>query len=333
MTGGTGGGQAAPAHSLLDLLFCTAGIYASYITYGYLQEGLYEYVSPTGQAFKAMGSATVTLLIVQVLLSGLYALITSIIKKDKPMGLGLDFAVPGLTYIGAMLCSNEALKYVNYPTQVLAKSCKLVPVLLVNVLYYGRRPSMLQYLHVALVTVGIILFRWKAGRDSSESNTTYGLLLLAMSLAMDGITGPAQEWIRDHHKPSNEQFMFYCNLYGLVYLLGGLCFMEDGLNGLLFVVDPQNAPFLGRLIVFCICGTIGQNFIFLTLRKFGSLALTTVTTTRKFFTILFSVVAYGHVLGFSQWIGVLVVFIGLSVDAVEKMQKRSSSAPSSKKRR
>ena len=38
------------------------------------------------------------------------------------------FASTALTYLVAMACSNEALKHVTYPTQALAKSCKMIPV-------------------------------------------------------------------------------------------------------------------------------------------------------------------------------------------------------------
>ena len=49
------------------------------------------------------------------------------------------FALPGATYIGAMLSSNAALMHVSYPTQALAKSCKMIPVMIISVLFYGKR--------------------------------------------------------------------------------------------------------------------------------------------------------------------------------------------------
>eukprot|EP00730_Choanoeca_flexa_P013671 TRINITY_DN5576_c0_g1_i1.p1 TRINITY_DN5576_c0_g1~~TRINITY_DN5576_c0_g1_i1.p1 ORF type:complete len:330 (+),score=74.55 TRINITY_DN5576_c0_g1_i1:118-1107(+) len=307
--------------SLLTLLICAGGIYASYITYGYLQEGVYNWENADGVSFKSFSTATLTILLFQTLLSGAYALIATLAKGDTFVP-AMEFAIPGFTYIGAMLCSNEALRYVNYPTQVLAKSCKLVPVMLVNVLYYRRKQTLGQYLQVALVTAGIVLFRYKAGKEAGESNTTYGIVLLALSLFMDGVTGPTQEHIRDRYKPSSEQFMLYCNMWAVIYILAGLVFFfDDGFEGIRFLQQPENYNLLLKLAVFSLCGTLGQNFIFLTLRNFGSLALTTVTTTRKFFTILFSVFLYGHVLSMQQWTGVGMVFLGLAVDAYEKSQR------------
>lgn len=36
------------------------------------------------------------------------------------------FATAGVSYIGAMVCSIDALQYVNFPTRELGKSCKVM---------------------------------------------------------------------------------------------------------------------------------------------------------------------------------------------------------------
>ena len=76
------------------------------------------------------------------------------------------------------------------------------------------------------------------------------------------------------------------------------------------------------IMIFCLCGAVGQNFIFLTISKFGSLALTTITTTRKFTSILVSSVWTGSPLSAQQWSGVTMVFAGLSVQIYLKWQRQ-----------
>jgi UDP-galactose transporter B1 len=49
---------------------------------------------------------------------------------------------------------------------------------------------------------------------------------------------------------------------------------------------------------------------------------TTITTTRKFFTILLSVYKFGHVLSIWQWISVTLVFFGLYMEIVAKLFER-----------
>lgn len=61
-----------------------------------------------------------------------------------------------------------------------------------------------------------------------------------------------------------------------------------------------------------------QLFIFFSIRRFGSLTNTIITTTRKFFNILLSVLWLGNALLPVQWTAVGMVFSGLFVSAVVK---------------
>lgn len=74
--------------------------------------------------------------------------------------------------------------------------------------------------------------------------------------------------------------------------------------------------------MFCLCGAVGQNFIFFTISTFGSLVNTTVTTTRKFVNILLSVFINGTVLGAQQWGGAVSVFAGIGLSVALKQRKK-----------
>ena len=64
-----------------------------------------------------------------------------------------------------------------------------------------------------------------------------------------------------------------------------------------------------------LCPFSFQNFIFLTVTHYGPLTTSIITTTRKFFTILASVLLFGNTLLTRQWVGVVMVFVGLGIDA------------------
>lgn len=68
------------------------------------------------------------------------------------------YALASLTYILAFYCSNLALLYVNYPTQVFGKSCKCVPVLVMGILFLKKKYPFTRYVSVFLVSFGISLF-------------------------------------------------------------------------------------------------------------------------------------------------------------------------------
>ena len=42
------------------------------------------------------------------------------------------YAIAAFTYLTAMVSSNKALLWVNYPTQVIGKSCKPIPVMILG---------------------------------------------------------------------------------------------------------------------------------------------------------------------------------------------------------
>ena len=91
---------------------------------------------------------------------------------------------------------------------------------------------------------------------------------------------------------------------------------------------PQTRQAGYDIVLFCLCGAIGQLVIFQTIRRFGSLVNTLVTTTRKFFNILLSVIWSGNPLLPQQWAAVFMVFGGLLTSSIHKSRRaRYPAAP------
>ena len=69
-----------------------------------------------------------------------------------------DIFNSGVSQMLAMAVSNEALRYVSHPTQVLGKSCKMVPVMAGGIVLGARRGSQLASCPLA----GAPRSRWRA---------------------------------------------------------------------------------------------------------------------------------------------------------------------------
>ena len=69
----------------------------------------------------------------------------------------------------------------------------------------------------------------------------------------------------------------------------------------------------------------------MTLSIFGSLLLVTVTVTRKMFTMIISVVWFGHVLTKGQYLGVGLVFGGIGIEAELGKREKAKKALEKKK--
>ncbi|GFZ44619.1 UDP-galactose transporter homolog 1 [Saitozyma sp. JCM 24511] len=241
-----------------------------------------------------------------------------------------------------------ALRHISYPTMVLGKSCKLIPVMLLNVLLYRRKFSSHKYIVVALVTLGISLFMLLGpGGKKGGSDSAWGLALLGINLFIDGLTNSTQDQIFALYPSyTGQQMMTHMSLLIQLILLPALLLplpshplsllhhlpsplvvhLRPSLPAPPIVYSPPAAltslsflsthpTALAPLAAYALLGGLGQLFIFETIQHFGSLTLVMVTVTRKLFTMLLSVVVFEHELTPGQWAGVGVVFAGIGVEA------------------
>lgn len=131
------------------------------------------------------------------------------------------YAVSALTYLLAMVSSNMALRWVPYPTQVVGKSAKPIPVMILGVLIGRKSYSWIRYACVLTIVVGVVLFMYKESKAPAvvaTDKTGLGELLLILSLSMDGLTGAVQERMRSSSAPSGQQMMFAMNFWSTLML-------------------------------------------------------------------------------------------------------------------
>lgn len=233
-------------------------------------------------------------------------------KEDKTPKL--YYVSSALTYLLAMITSNMALRWVPYPTQVVGKSAKPIPVLILGVLIGNKRYDLKKYVCIIMIVIGVALFMYKDGKVSSVKEETVGLgeLLLFLSLSMDGLTGAIQDRMRAASAPSGKQMMLGMNGWSAIMVAAALFATGEFME---FVKFASKYPYLWiNLGMLALTGALGQLFIFLMVAGFGPLSCSVVTTTRKFFTVLFSVILFGNVLAVRQWYGAVLVFSGLFAD-------------------
>lgn len=178
-----------------------------------------------------------------------------------------------------------SLAHVDYITFILAKSCKLLPVMFLHVTLYRKKYPFYKYAAVALVTAGVAIFTLYQSsggakkKKGAESNSLYGLMLLGINLLFDGLTNSTQDDIYARFRPYTGQQMM-CALNMMSTLLTS-CFLflspyiiEVGLGPYLGM-DPKGAgelqnalAFIQRhpsvgwdILGFAACGALGQVFI------------------------------------------------------------------------
>ena len=205
-----------------NFLFCACGIFVLYFYFGILQEkitrGQYskEVIDESGntELVDEKFTYSLSLVFLQCFINYLFAKGISLTRSEVEDKTQVKYYISSaLTYLLAMVCSNMALQWVPYPTQVIlskekskrevyvlavlqviGKSAKPIPVMVLGVLIGKRSYSLKKYVFVLLIVVGIVLFMYKdkLGVTQSESSVGLGELLLLLSLTMDGLTGAVQ---------------------------------------------------------------------------------------------------------------------------------------------
>lgn len=54
--------------------------------------------------------------------------------------------------------SNIALAYINYPTKVVFRSCKLIPTMIIAMLYNKKKVHWFEFMFGVFISIGMILF-------------------------------------------------------------------------------------------------------------------------------------------------------------------------------
>ncbi|KAK9462753.1 UAA transporter family-domain-containing protein [Lipomyces oligophaga] len=319
--------------AILNLVISVGGIYASFLTWAVLQERIsttpygperltfrYSLVINTVQSF----CAAVVGLVYTIYTSHRDRTSASVFPNSK---IFFQYGLVATTSSLASPFGYASLDHIDYLTLLLGKSCKLLPVMLLHVVLFRRKYSWSKYAVVFAVTFGVSMFTiyqpTNAAKVASSSNRSssslYGLFLLSINLLFDGLTNSTQDHIfQTQPSISGPKMMCGINVMATVlttlFLLSPLSTqLADSIQ--FFRLYPA---VLRDILLFSLCGAIGQIFIFFTLSKFGSLTLVTVTVTRKMMSMLLSVIWFNHKLSLGQWFGVLLVFGGVGGEALTK---------------
>ncbi|QPH01852.1 hypothetical protein C2857_006055 [Epichloe festucae Fl1] len=347
---------------LMQLVISVAGIYASFLTWAYLQEKLTT--TPHGsEDAPERWHFPVFLNTVQSLFAATVG--SAYLVLSTPKGSSVPPIIPSRRILGPLALvavtsslaspfGYASLAHIDYITFLLAKSCKLLPVMFLHVTIFRKRYPLYKYLVVAAVTAGVAVFTLHSGkkqhkkssRSEDEANVARGLLLLGINLLFDGLTNTTQDHIFQTFRPySGPQMMCANNMMSTLvtgsYLLASPYLVATGVGDWIGMDVAGSAgemtaalDFMRRhpavwkdVLGFAVCGAVGQVFIFYTLSTFSSVLLVTVTVTRKMFTMILSVVAFGHRLTRMQWAGVGLVFGGIGVEAgIARREKMAREA-------
>lgn len=344
--------------SLLTLIVCIMGLYGSFLSWSVLQERIntkpygFDLVTQEPIFFKAPLVINTAQALFAAFVGFIYSLISdrtvpfSIFTSNKrsiSWQYMKSFFLISLTSSLSSPIGYQSLKHVDYLAFLLAKSCKLIPVMLIHTLFYRTKFPLYKYLVAGSVTLGVAVFTLanlnskKSKGSVNDGRVLLGVCQLVGSMVLDGLTNSTQDHLFKFQnqviaqnnsmkkvvKVTGANLMCILNSFVFVYtLFYTVIFKFDAeiMYTLNFISEYPQA--LINVLAFAALGSIGQVFVFIILEKFDSLILVTATVTRKMISMILSVVLFGHYLKLSQWCGVGLVFGGIGYEAWIKLNSK-----------
>ncbi|GLG99768.1 Adenosine 3'-phospho 5'-phosphosulfate transporter 2 [Gryllus bimaculatus] len=294
---------------------CCLGVFLFYLIYGYFQELIFSL-----DGFKPFGWY---LTLVQFAYYTVFGYAESLFKKVTRRIPLRTYSLLALLTLGTMGFSNSSLGYLNYPTQVIFKCCKLIPVLIGGIIIQQKRYGVLDFLAAGLMCVGLALFTL-ADSQISPNFSYMGVFMISCALLCDAAIGNFQEKSMKNYQATNCEVVLYSYSIGFVYLFFIMIFNGNLQKGITFCARHPFETY-GYAFVFSLSGYLGIQIVLTLVKTCGAFAAVTVTTCRKAVTIMLSFLFFAKPFTFQYlWSGLLVV-LGIYLNIYSKKQSNISS--------
>eukprot|EP00403_Amphidinium_massartii_P021106 CAMPEP_0178399270 /NCGR_PEP_ID=MMETSP0689_2-20121128/15195_1 /TAXON_ID=160604 /ORGANISM="Amphidinium massartii, Strain CS-259" /LENGTH=742 /DNA_ID=CAMNT_0020020045 /DNA_START=44 /DNA_END=2272 /DNA_ORIENTATION=+ len=309
-------------------LLIAASLHACYISYGILKE----------QIVTQDKIASPVLILATRLMSVVCAAVAMFVTEGK-----ISMEGPPIHHFLAFGLSNElstwagyaVLNYVSFPVQIMAKSCKMLPSMLMGRILNKTHYRLAQYLQAvgAMVCVTVMHLSEEGaskpspGSSASEEedgdhrrliNAMLGISLLGVFFVADGFTSQWQTALyKKHPELTQTKMMFMGNLFGTLITLASIASRWTAVSKSLGVAC-QNPEILGRIVLLGLSGAMGQFCIYTAIKMLGSLAFTWIMTARQLLSVLISLVLFGHGVSPLKLVCIITVFAIMSAKQLSR---------------
>jgi len=251
---------------------------------------------------------------------------------EKQMALKFHLIVAA-----AMMCSraltNIALLLLNYPTQVIFKSMKLISVMIGSVCCLKKEYHRCEYIGAPLLVASAVLFTFG---DSNDLNfNVLGIIVVLLSLIFDAIHANSQQYILQAktERDTTMELLVYSNM-----IAGVLAIIISVITGEITQIYYEYLPsqpdntlsklFIWFLVRVC-CLYVGVSAFVVFTKRFGAVFAVTITTIRKILTVLLSYAFYPDKKAFipiQHGTGTILFILSLSLWGYGTVKKKEENS-------
>ncbi|KAB2017416.1 hypothetical protein ES319_D08G161900v1 [Gossypium barbadense] len=235
--------------------------------------------------------------------------------------------------MGSHGLTKGSLAFLNYPAQLMFKSTKVLPVMVMGAFIPGlrRKYPPHEYVSAILLVLGLVLFSL-ADAQTSPSFSVIGVIMVIGALVMDSFLGNLQEAIFNMNPETTQMEMLFCStVVGLPLLIPPMVLTEEVFEA--WNSCSEHLYVYGVLVFEAMATFIGQVSVLSLIAFFGAATTAMVTTARKAVTLLLSYMIFTKPLTQQHGTGLILIAMGITLKLlpvdVKPVYKRVSSASGS----
>lgn len=241
----------------------------------------------------------------------------SCVRKETKRTAPLT-AYPLLTLclMSSSALSNLSLNYINFPTKVVFRSCKLLPTMLFATCINKRKFSSLEYVSAVLVCTGLILFASADWRLTPTFNPI-GLLFVLLSVVADAILPNLQERLF-REGSSRLEVTVYTNFFTLL-AMGWTTFLSGDLKAVLHAAS-QDRTLVIYMILYTSISYFAISTFMMIVKRYGAVTGVLLATARKAMTLIISFIFFPKTFSWCYVFGSVLVLGGLLFSSLLKQK-------------
>lgn len=219
--------------------------------------------------------------------------------------------------------SNISLNYINFPTKVVFRSCKLIPTMIIATIINKRVFKSYEYASAIAISVGMVVF---AATDWKLTPTfhPFGLILVSLSVIADAILPNAQERLFSRGS-SRLEVTFYTNAFTLI----AMTITTVASGDLMRVIDlalKSDTNLITYMVVYTFISYIAISAFMAIVKKYGGVTAVLLSTARKAMTLILSFILFPKQFSWYYVLGATLVLGGLLVVSLAKQYKKKMEA-------
>merc|ERR1712151_5308 len=241
----------------------------------------------------------------------------SCIRKETGRKAPLK-AYPLLTLclLSSSALSTLSLNYINFPTKVVFRSCKLLPTMLFSTCINKRKYSSLEYVSAVLVCAGLVLFTSADWRLTPTFNPI-GLLFVSLSVVADSILPNLQERLF-RHGSSRLEVTVYTNFFTLI-AMAWTTFVSGDMKGAIHAAS-QDHTLVVKMILYTSISYVAISTFMMIVKRYGAVTGVLLSTARKAMTLIISFIFFPKTFSWCYVFGSVLVLGGLLFSSLLKQK-------------